>query len=464
MSLPKILPGAVLLLSLAVHAAAQRTTPLPVNNAPADRQRYRTEAMNEAMFLLGNWQSDWTQDNARAVAGHYAPEALLVLPGRSDPVRGSAAIAQRLAETLPAMGRIELQLVDAQVGDDMLWLVHRYAVAAPAEAADLSTPPVYAGHVSTLLQRDPGGRWRIRAHVFAPGPVAAGAALLRGTGPAAAPQRPADAVLANLSCSSFEWLPQEGVGEQGAIRIPVELNGQLYQFRLDTGSDATVIYGDEAVKRAWPQQGPSAVMVQRVHLGGTDLGPARITTNPLARPGATAGTVGLDLLMNHLVVIDYRAQHFCLVPRVAVPPELDGRVEWVAGEIRNGRLFVPLKVAGKPLDGLYFDTGASGLPLSVDQETWQALTGRAGEREATSRITAAVGAGEAARFVGAPATGPMELAGKRVEAPLVYYHAAEPRHFHGWSFPATGAFGNANFRDSIVLLSLGAWPAFGILR
>lgn len=456
--------GAALLLPLTVNPIAAQAVPIPDNNAPAARLAYRAQLMREAMAVLGNWQSAWMQDDARRVSGFYTPEALLVLPGQSGSSQGSEAIRRELDARLPAIGRVEFQLVDVSTGDDMIWLFQRFAVAAQEEARDLSTPPAFAGLSTTVLQRPPGGDWRIRAQVFTPGPsAAAGAQLLRQGALPPPPPRPTDSLLGALPCSPFEWMPQEGVGDEGSIRIPVELNGRVYQFRLDTGSDATLLYGDEAEQRGWPKPGPSSVRVERVKLGGVDLGPARLTTNPQLRPGAVAGTIGLDLLMNHLVVIDYPAKRFCMVPRVAVPPEINDRVEWVAAELRNGKLFVPIRLGGQTLEGVYFDTGASGLPLSVDQALWRTLTGREGERDATSRLSVAA-SGPATRYVGAPARGPLEVGGVRVEAPLVYFRGAEPEHFRGWSFPATGSLGNAPFRDGIVLLSLGAWPAFGILK
>jgi hypothetical protein len=154
-----------------------------------------------------------------------------------------------------------------------------------------------------------------------------------------------------------------------------------------------------------------------------------------------------------------------MVPRVAVPPEINDRVEWVAAELRNGKLFVPVRVGGQTVEGLFFDTGASGLPLSVDQALWRTLTGREGERDATSRLSVTgSGVGAPARVIGAPARGALEVGGVRVESPLVYFHGTEPEHFRSWSFPATGLIGNAPFKDGIVLLSLGVWPAFGILK
>ena len=456
--------GAALLLPLAAGAAAAQAVPIPGNNAPEDRQRYKAQTMREAMSVLGNWQSAWAQDDPRAVAAFYMPEALVQLPGQTASAQGSAAVARELAARLPAMGRIEFQLVDASVGDDMLYLFQRFAIAAQDEARDLSTPPAFAGMSMTVMYRETSRGWKIRAQVFAPGAsAAAGAALLRQGATPPPPPRPTDALLGALPCTPFEWIPQEGMGEQGTIRIPVELNGRVYQFRLDTGSDGTVVYGDEADVRGWPKQGASSVRVDRIKLGGVEVGPARLTTSAGVRPGAVAGAIGLDLLLNHLVVIDYPAKRFCMVPRVAVPPEINDRVEWVAAELRNGKLFVPVRLGGQTVEGLYFDTGSSGLPLSVDQTLWRTLTGREGERDATSRLSVA-GTGAPTRVIGAPARGALEVGGLKVESPLVYFRGAEPEHFRSWSFPATGLIGNAPFKDGIVLLSLGVWPAFGILK
>jgi hypothetical protein len=176
------------------------------------------------------------------------------------------------------------------------------------------------------------------------------------------------------------------------------------------------------------------------------------------------GTLGLDLLMGRMVVIDYPGQRVCLVASNDVPAELTGQVEWVPAEIRSGKLFVSAKLGERPLDGLFFSTGgASALPLAVDQATWAALTGRTGERDATSRVTPP-SRGTPQPFVGAPAQGALELGGLRMDAPLVYYPAAEPARFRGLGYPAAGVLGNALFWDRVVVLSLGVWPALGVLR
>ena len=51
-----------------------------------------------------------------------------------------------------------------------------------------------------------------------------------------------------------------------------------------------------------------------------------------------------------------------------------------------------------------------------------------------------------------------------MESPLVYYPAAEPARFRGLGYPAAGVLGNALFWDRIVVLSLGVWPALGVLK
>jgi hypothetical protein len=72
--------------------------------------------------------------------------------------------------------------------------------------------------------------------------------------------------------------------------------------------------------------------------------------------------------------------------------------------------------------------------------------------------------GTAQPYVGAPGLGALVLGGIRMESPLVYYPGAEPARFHELGYPAAGVLGNALFWDRVVVLSLGVWPALGVLK
>ncbi|MFL5382331.1 MAG: DUF4440 domain-containing protein [Longimicrobiaceae bacterium] len=464
----RALAAAGLMAAVHVGALAAQTLPGVRVDPDGDRVRYRAESMRSATVMLGNWRNAWTRDDFAALEGFYLPNALLLFPGQGTPAQGTAEVRAALEVRLRTVGRVELQPVDASVGDDMLYLYQRYAVATDPGGDGVSDQPALAGTATTVLQRE-NGRWKIRAQVFSEGPLEPGAALLRQGAPAAATSRAqpgaVPAALRSLSCAAFEWTPWQGITDRGGIVVPVELNGKSYPFELDTGAGETVV-SSAAVEQGWVRQPNGRVRIDRVRIAGVEVGAARLATREqrAGAAGAPVGTVGLDLLMGRMVVIDYPGQRFCLVPSNDAPGELTDQIEWTPAEIRNGKLFVAAKLGERALDGLFFSTGGAGaLPLAVDQATWTTLTGRAGERDATSRVTPP-SRGTPQPFVGAPAQGALELGGIRMESPLVYYPAAEPARFRGLGYPAAGVLGNALFWDRVVVLSLGVWPALGVLK
>jgi ketosteroid isomerase-like protein len=168
-------------LSLAAHAgaAAQSVPGVLQGDAPANRVRYRAEAMREATVMLGNWRNAWTRDDFAALEAFYLPDALLQFPGQAAPAQGTAEVRAVLEARLRTVGRVELQSVDASVGDDMIYLHQRYALATDPGDGGVSDEPALAGTATTVLQRDGGGRWKIRAQVFNAGPLEPGGTLLR---------------------------------------------------------------------------------------------------------------------------------------------------------------------------------------------------------------------------------------------------------------------------------------------
>jgi ketosteroid isomerase-like protein len=171
-------------LSLAAHTGAAAQIPgVLQGDVPASRVRYRAEAMREATVMLGNWRNAWTRDDFAALEAFYLPDALLQFPGQAAPAQGTAELRAVLEARLRTVGRVELQSVDASVGDDMIYLHQRYALAADPGDGGVSDEPALAGTATTVLQRDGGGRWKIRAQVFGAGPLEPGGALLRQGAP-----------------------------------------------------------------------------------------------------------------------------------------------------------------------------------------------------------------------------------------------------------------------------------------
>ena len=177
---------AAAVLSLAAHTGAAAQIPgVLQGDVPANRVRYRAEAMREATVMLGNWRNAWTRDDFAALEAFYLPDALLLFPGQAAPAQGTAQVRAVLEARLRTVGRVELQSVDASVGDDMIYLHQRYALATDPGDGGVSDEPALAGTATTVLQRDGGGRWKIRAQVFNAGPLEPGGALLRQGAPPA---------------------------------------------------------------------------------------------------------------------------------------------------------------------------------------------------------------------------------------------------------------------------------------
>jgi ketosteroid isomerase-like protein len=173
MRLTSLLLGGSAALLISASAARAQLVPVPENNSASERQRYRAEAMRDAMFMLGNWQNAWARDDVNGILRQYDPNALLVLPEQPERAQGTSELRALLQARLAALGRIEFQLVDAEVGDRLIYLYQRFTIAPANEAADLSTPPAFNGTCTTVLESNAEGRWRIRAQVFIPGPPTA---------------------------------------------------------------------------------------------------------------------------------------------------------------------------------------------------------------------------------------------------------------------------------------------------
>jgi hypothetical protein len=272
---------------------------------------------------------------------------------------------------------------------------------------------------------------------------------------------PVNKLINALRCSDFDWLSHEGQ-ERYALAVPLTIDGRKYKYQLDTGSPYTFVYGAEAERWGWAK-GQKRISVREMKVGGMNVPAAQLSVKEGMVRGKTDGTLGLDILLGHMVVLDYPGQRFCLIPKASVPVDLTRRTSWVPAEILKGKFFVKTKIKGLELDHVFFDTGASLVPLAVDFESWKTLTGRASEAEATTKITVNSW-GKRVPLVGAPATGALEIGNIRMEQLVIYYWGHEPGFFRKWFHPATGLIGNLPFWNEVVVLDLGERPAFGILR
>jgi ketosteroid isomerase-like protein len=160
---------AALALALTSVGARGQAVPGPGSPGAAEQARYRAEAVRDAMVVLDEWQSAWTRDDVRALGRLYHKDAMVRLPGQPAGVQGRAAVAEMLRARLPELGGVELEAVDLEAGDQLLYLFQRYTIASPDGSADPSAVAL-SGTCTTVLERDAGSGWRIRSQIFeAPG-------------------------------------------------------------------------------------------------------------------------------------------------------------------------------------------------------------------------------------------------------------------------------------------------------
>src|SRR5215831_6215709 len=158
--------------------------------------------------------------------------------------------------------------------------------------------------------------------------------LLTATFTMAQATRPAVSALINkLPSARFEWLADPGVSDRASMNVPIELGGRSLNFQLDTGADVTILYGtEEAQKWGW-KTGQRSVKVTDIRLGGSKLPSAWCKVDPENHNKDSSGTVGLDQLIGHVVVIDFPGKRFAVMPRADVPWEIFDRTSFAPGEL-----------------------------------------------------------------------------------------------------------------------------------
>jgi hypothetical protein len=260
--------------------------------------------------------------------------------------------------------------------------------------------------------------------------------------------------LEKLPCTSFSWN-----SERNVMHVPISMNGKLYKYQLDTGADEVIPYGKTDHEGWTPKH--EGTRVPGVSFAGTSL-PAIVAYRfPQVPDVDVQGTVGLDLLMGRVFVIDFPAQQVCLFSKADLPDALDVAADWSPAEVRHGKFFLTLEFDGHPLKDIFYDTGSSPSTLLVDYPLWQQLTKRHSEADAKTQGDAESW-GKQQHVIGAPAIGTLKLGTHTFQNLYADTRPSKPDDFEQ-SDQAQGLLGNALFMKSIVILDLGSHAQFGLI-
>ncbi|MBH9538613.1 hypothetical protein [Novosphingopyxis sp. YJ-S2-01] len=274
----------------------------------------------------------------------------------------------------------------------------------------------------------------------------------------------AQTVLADRSeCTTFSWLPNPNGDERGAITVPVSVNGETLNLQLDTGANATILYGSKSEDAGWTSPDAESFRTHQFSIGSTAVDrPAIYLDRNMTAGDEVAGTLGLAELVGRVSVIDYPGRRFCLFADADLPDVLRD-IPGVRGTLRNGKLFVPVKVGDVASDAMVFDTGSSELPLWVDLELWQKLTGLDNTTSAP-RTFEGSSWGTKITLSGASTKSPVMLGAIALGPQNVFTNAAKPDSFKSWPFRADGVLGNAPLWDGMLVLDLTGRVRLGFTR
>ena len=294
-----------------------------------------------------------------------------------------------------------------------------------------------------------------------------------GCGPST--EAPAEAVveeqdpLEAVACTNFKWVDHPGVANRAAMIVPVIAGGATLGFQLDTGAEVSMIPGGSAKKHHIEifhndANGKTFTAPLDLELVGAHYPGREILVLPEIARTEPAGTIGLDLLVGKVVVLDLPYMRFCVsepdAPEVSTLLE---KTEFTTARLRDGKLFVEARLGEESLDGLLFNTGASAFPLQVDLGLWQQLTGRNGDEDSNT-LWEVTTRGESVTFVGAPARGKLQIGQVGLDVPMVFFQQDRASSFTEWPIPIRGLLGNALFFEHAIVLDLRAEsPRFGIL-
>ena len=163
------LAAAAVLVPLAATGARAQALPTPRDDTDERLSEYRSELLHDATAMLDQWRAAWGNDDVRGLMRLYNRKAVVQFPGDGGIQQGSSNVETALKAQLPTAGPIEFGLLDAEVSDNLLYVVERYTLLPLVTTADSAgeAPAPVTGTATLVLVRERGG-WKIRAQMFMP--------------------------------------------------------------------------------------------------------------------------------------------------------------------------------------------------------------------------------------------------------------------------------------------------------
>ncbi|MGH7023014.1 MAG: YybH family protein [Caulobacteraceae bacterium] len=152
------------LMAISVAAACARAPATPIFNAARAIDTIRTGEVN--------WNADWKSGDPGKVAAHYAPQAVVMIPGQA-PVTGLEAIRAMAQKSMddPAFNlAFSSDKVDVAASGDLAASRGTFTLTATDPATKTSTTTT--GAFVTVYKPQPDGSWKAVWDIVTPGPAA----------------------------------------------------------------------------------------------------------------------------------------------------------------------------------------------------------------------------------------------------------------------------------------------------
>lgn len=177
----------------------------------------------------------------------------------------------------------------------------------------------------------------------------------------------------------FEWLGDSLAGPHAALLLPIRLAGEhsTVYLQFDTGAPTSVLYRQALAGTSLATLPDSSGYLHYVHL---EIGKTTLLAREIRLIDAGAattsdkkiiGTIGLDLLENHVVLLDY--PHRKLFVGIHLPKKWQ-KIPAHSFVFSRYGILLPAVLEGI-VQQLYFDSGSSAFPLLTDSTTCTHLAG-----------------------------------------------------------------------------------------
>jgi hypothetical protein len=262
-----------------------------------------------------------------------------------------------------------------------------------------------------------------------------------------------------------------------ALLIPCTIKGihRKLLFQFDTGSNSSMIYEGPRQQYhlpiTWAADSQFAFTTISATLGYYHIDSTRFSIHRNVRdtlvdndPYPVVGTLGQDILVGKILILDFPHQRFSIFDSLnSVAETFLSKVSFVSLNRRNQKLFVTLQFGEIISTDFFFDTGASMFPIETTKEMWQKLTGFQGNEASLSSLKVPSW-GKNIVLIGAPIKDGIRIRNLQVNTPFAYFDSTRTHDFAKWPFKTDGLFGSALFYDEYTVVLDLIKDRFGILK